>query len=95
MGLNFEQFASNNNQKNDIDDFDFNGVSKHEEGKEDDFNFNFGDDGASKKDLQPKKEGSNLINLFDDLGSAPAQTNQNNNQNDFFGNMPGQPQQQQ
>lgn len=55
MGLNFEQFASNNNQKNDIDDFDFNGVSKHEEGKDDDFNFDFDNSGANKKSLQPKK----------------------------------------
>ena len=50
MGLNFEQFASNSNRKNDIDDFDFNVVNnKHEEGKEDDFNFNFDNAGSSNK----------------------------------------------
>lgn len=43
MGLGFEKFNTNNNRKNDIDDFDFNNVNnnKNEEGKEDDFNFNF------------------------------------------------------
>ena len=54
MGLNFEQFASNG-KKNVIDDFDFNGVNKLEEGKEDEFNFNFDGAAPDKKDLQPQK----------------------------------------
>ena len=83
MGLNFEQFASNSNQKNDIDDFDFGGVNnnKLEEGKEDEFNFNFDGAAPSKTDLQPNKQKSDLINLFDDLGAGPSQPNQNNNNN--------------
>lgn len=44
MGLDFNQFSSRQGQKNEIDDFDFGGMAKNEEAKEDDFNFNF--DGA-------------------------------------------------
>ena len=96
MGLAFDQFASNKNQQNEIDDFDFGGVAKNEEAKEEEFNFNFGStgDAANKNSSANNKpvDSNNLINLLDDFGGPPQQpapAQSNNNQNDFFSNMGG------
>lgn len=64
-------------------------MNKHEEAKEDEFNFNFGDAPKSKGADAPAKPKNDLINLFDDLGGGaqPQPATQNNNQNDFFSNM--------